>query len=182
LGNGLAPFDTVGRLALDVSGGDALMHHNTTNRTNAMTIVKHRPQGSLVTPFDELINGFFGRDLSHFMGSDDVFRGSARVNITEGKDHFKLELMAPGLEKDELKLNVENDTLTISAEKKQRTLEENERYTRREFGYSAFKRSFRLPENVMAEHITAEHANGILSVKLPKMEPSKPASREISIG
>jgi len=61
-----------------------------------MTLVKHRPQGPLVTPFDELINGFFGRDLSHFIGSDDMQRSTPRVNITEGNEGFKLDLLALG--------------------------------------------------------------------------------------
>jgi len=146
-----------------------------------MTLVKHRPQGPLVTPFDELINGFFGRDLSHFIGSDDMQRSTPRVNITEGNEGFKLDLLAPGFQKEDLKMSVENDTLTISAEKKNEALVEGERYTRREFGFSAFKRSFRLPENVMTENIKAGFNNGVLTVSLPKMEPAKPAVREISI-
>lgn len=147
-----------------------------------MTLVKHRPQGSLDTPFDELFNGFFGRDLSHFIGSDDMHRSGPRVNITESKGGFKLDMLAPGFRKEDMKMNVESDTLTISAEKKNETLVEGERYTRREFGFSAFKRSFRLPENVTTETIKAEFTNGVLSVSIPKTEPAKPAVREISIG
>ena len=149
---------------------------------NTMTTLKHRPQGPLVTPFDALINGFFSRDLSHFIGSDDVQRSSPRVNITERKERFTLELLAPGFSKEDLKMNVEKDTLTISAEHTQKSLQENERYTRREFSQSAFKRSFRLPENTVSEYITAEYTNGVLLVNIPKAEPVKPATREISIG
>src|SRR5262249_47186743 len=129
----------------------AEMHNCNPKHSNAMTIVKHRPQASFVSPFDELFGGFFGRDLSHFVGSDELHRSHPPVNIVEGKDGFKLELLAPGYTKEDLKLNVENDMLTISAEKKSRTLDENERWTRREFGHSAFKRSFRLPDNVKVE-------------------------------
>ncbi len=146
-----------------------------------MTIVKHRPQRSLVSPFDELFGGFLGRDLSHFIGSDDVHRAVPRVNITETKEGFKLDLLAPGFRKEDLKMNVENDTLTISAEKKNEAVSEGERYTRREFGFSAFNRSFRLPEHVSAENIKAEFTNGVLSVSIPKNEPAKPAAREINI-
>jgi len=155
--------------------------HNRNQHNNAMTIVKHRPQASFVSPFDELFGGFFGRDLGHFVGHDELHRSHPRVNIVEGKDGFKLELLAPGYSKDDLKLNVENDMLTISAEKKQSTLGENERWTRREFGFSAFKRSFRLPDNVSVEGITADHANGVLTISIPKTEDSKPKSRAISI-
>ncbi len=146
-----------------------------------MTLVKHRPHASLVTPFDELINGFFGRDLSHFVGSDDMHRSTPRVNITENKESFKLDLLAPGFRKEDLKMNVEENTLTISAEKKNEALTEGDRYTRREFGFSSFKRSFRLPETVTSENITAEFNNGVLTVSIPKAEPVKPAVREISI-
>lgn len=146
-----------------------------------MTIVKHRPMGSFVTPFDELVNGFFGRDLSHFVGSDDMHRSMPRVNIVDAKAGFKLELLAPGFTKDDLKLNVENDVLTISGEKKQQTLDEHERYTRREFGYTSFKRSFNLPENVDADRIKAEFNDGVLQVVLPKTEPSKPTIRSINV-
>lgn len=146
-----------------------------------MTLVKHRPHNTLVTPFDEFFNGFFGRDLSHFVGSDDMHRSTPRVNITETKDGFKLDLLAPGFRKEDLKMNVENDTLTISAEKKNESLAEGERFTRREFGFSAFKRSFRLPENVTVDSIKAEFNNGVLTVGIPKSEPAKPAVREISI-
>lgn len=147
-----------------------------------MTLVKHRPQHTIVTPFDELINGFFGRDLSQLVGSDEPSRTAPRVNITESNDGFKLDLLAPGFGKEDIKLNVEDNTLTISAEKKDSTLDENERYTRREFAFQAFKRSFRLPENVMVDRIKAGYANGVLNVDIPKVEPAKPAVREISIG
>ena len=147
----------------------------------AMTIVKHRPQRSLVTPFDELFNGFFGRDLSHLVGSDDMQRSTPRVNITESKEGFKLDLLAPGFRKEDLKMNVEDSTLTISAEKKNQDLAEGDRYTRREFGFSAFKRSFGIPENVDTESISAEFTNGVLTVNIRKYEPAKPAVREINI-
>lgn len=146
-----------------------------------MTIVKHRPHRSFVTPFDELFGGFFGRDLSHFIGSDDMHRSTPRVNITETKEGFKLDLLAPGFRKEDLKMNVEDDTLTISAEKKDEALSEDERYTRREFGYSAFSRGFRLPENADTENIKAEFSNGVLSVSIRKIEPAKPTSRAIDI-
>ncbi len=157
--------------------------------TTTMSIVKHRPQaspsrsfgGQLVSPFDELVNGFFGRDIAQFMGGDDLQRTAPSVNISERKDGFKLDLLAPGFTKEDMKLNVEDDVLTISAEKKHESLEENERWTRREYALNAFKRSFRLPENTKHEQIKAEFNNGVLSVNIPKAEPSKPATRQISI-
>lgn len=143
-----------------------------------MTTMKQRAHG---TPFDELINGFFGRDLSQFVGSNDLHRSTPHVNITESKGAFKLDLLAPGFSKEDLKMNVEDSTLTISAEKKSAAPAEGDRYTRREFAFSAFKRSFRLPETVTVDGIKAEFNNGVLSVSIPKSEPAKPAVREISI-
>ncbi len=153
-----------------------------THKPTVMTIMKLRPQHSLVPPFDELFNGFFGRDLSRLVGSDDLHHSSARVNITETKEAFKLDLLAPGFRKEDLKMNVEDETLTISAEKKNETLTEGERFTRREFGFSGFTRSFRLPQNANTGNIKAEYTHGVLSVNIPKTEPAKPATREISIG
>jgi len=71
--------------------------------------------------------------------------------------------------------------LTISAEKKSTDLKENERFTRREFNFNAFTRSFTLPETVNAEGIKAELVNGVLHLELPKTEKAKPRTREISI-
>jgi HSP20 family protein len=147
-----------------------------------MTTVKFRPQGSLVTPFDELIHGFFGRDIGHVLGSDELHKSAPRVNIVERPDGFVLDLLAPGFTKEELKLSMEKDTLTISAEKgTEPALAEGERYTRREFGKAAFKRSFRLPEHALSANISAEFTNGVLHITIPKAEPAKPAVHEINI-
>jgi HSP20 family protein len=145
-----------------------------------MTIAKYRPMGAL-SPFNELVNEFFGRDIGQLLGQDEARRFVPAVNIIEREDAFELRISAPGFGKDELKLNVEADTLTISGEHKVEDLKENERYTRREFMHSAFSRSFRLPETVNAEGISAEHVNGMLHVRIPKAEAAKPKAREISI-
>ncbi|HRD53644.1 MAG TPA: Hsp20/alpha crystallin family protein [Flavobacteriales bacterium] len=146
-----------------------------------MTIAKYRPQAVLTSPFSELVNEFFGRDIGQMLGHDDAHRSAPAVNIVERANEFELHLMAPGFAKEELKLNVEEGTLTVSAEKKTEELKENERYTRREFMRSSFARSFRLPETVNAEAIRAEHINGMLVVHIPKAEVVKPKAREISI-
>ncbi|MCB9170815.1 MAG: Hsp20/alpha crystallin family protein [Flavobacteriales bacterium] len=146
-----------------------------------MTIVKYRPQDRLMSPFNELVNEFFGRDLSQFLGSDDTRNTLPSVNIVERNKDYKLDLLAPGFGKKDLKVNVENNVLTISAEKKVEDLKENERFTRREFAHRSFTRSFRLPEGVEHEHIKAEYNDGVLSLMIPKVEEVKPATKEISI-
>jgi HSP20 family protein len=91
-------------------------------------------------------------------------------------------MAAPGLTKEDFKINVENDVLTVSNEKKTETSEKNEKYTRKEFSYSSFLRSFTLPEIVDMEKINAGYENGILTLTLPKKEEAKPKSpREIKI-
>lgn len=159
------------------------MHNcNPTQKHNAMTIAKYRPQAAFIHPFNDLMNGFFGRDISQFAGHDDVRRTMPSVNILEREQDFELRMLVPGFSKQDLKLNVEKDMLTISAEKKVEERKENERFTRREFAHSAFSRSFRLPETVNAEAITADYADGVLSVSIPKTEVTKPKAREIVIG
>ncbi|MCX7985777.1 MAG: Hsp20/alpha crystallin family protein [Bacteroidales bacterium] len=104
------------------------------------------------------------------------------VNIAETKDEYRIEVAAPGLDKDDFKVNVENDTLTISANKEVKKEEKDETYTRREFSYTSFCRSFNLPDTVDGEKIKAEHKNGVLTIYVPKKEEvRKKLSREIKI-
>lgn len=146
-----------------------------------MTISKFTPRPSFVSPFNELVNEFLGRDISQFMGQDELKRSAPSVNIVEHEGHFDLRLLAPGYAKEDLKLQVENDILTISAEKKSDELTGNERFTRREFALQAFSRSFRLPEKVNSDALQAAYVNGVLTVTIPKAEEAKPKVREIGI-
>lgn len=146
-----------------------------------MTIMKYRPQSSFAGPFGALVNDFFNRDIGHFLGHDDARRNMPGVNIVERKDRFDLELLAPGFNKEDIKVRVEDDLLTISAEHRSDDLKEDERYTRREFNYGAFERSFRLPETADLENITAGHDNGVLRISIPKVAADKPKAREIGI-
>ncbi len=146
-----------------------------------MTIMRYRPIRSAVTPLNELVNGIFGRDIAQFLGNDDLPARSPRVNIIDRDSEFRIDVVAPGFDKSDLKLNVQDDVLTISAEKKTEDLTENERFTRREFAVHSFERAFHLPEAVNAEGIKAGFANGILTVSIPKTEPGKPQRREVRI-
>ena len=95
------------------------------------------------------------------------------VNVAENAAEFRLEVAAPGLAKEDFKINVEDVTLTISADKKAAEAKEGEKYIRREFGYSTFKRTFTLPETVDVTSIKAAYENGILVLSLPKVEVKK---------
>lgn len=95
------------------------------------------------------------------------------VNVTENKSEFKLEVAAPGFKKDDFKLEVKNGYLIINGEHKTEMNKEDETYTRREFSFNAFSRSFALPENVEEGKINARYNDGILLVSLPKTKMAK---------
>ena len=105
------------------------------------------------------------------------------VNVKETNDDFVIELAAPGMEKSDFKVNFKNNVLTISSEKKNESEEKNENYTRKEFSYQSFQRSFTVAENaVVGDKIAAKYNNGILNITLPKREEVKPQpEREIKI-
>jgi HSP20 family protein len=94
--------------------------------------------------------------------------------VVENEGQFRIELAAPGLTREDFNVNVHEDVLTISSEKKTEDEEGKENYTRREFGYASFKRSFNLPETVDGDNIAATYNAGILNVTLPKKEQAKP--------
>jgi HSP20 family protein len=103
------------------------------------------------------------------------------VNITEAPDAFNLKLAAPGYRKEDFKLAIENGSLFISAETKEEKEEKTEKFTRREYSFGSFSRSFTLPENVKRDQIAAEYKNGVLNVKLPKVETQEKPKLEIAV-
>ncbi|UKM66121.2 Hsp20/alpha crystallin family protein [Flavobacteriaceae bacterium GSB9] len=96
-----------------------------------------------------------------------------KVNIKEVADAFVVEMAVPGFKKSDFNINLENNTLSISAEIKENNESTDEGYTRREFGYSSFKRIFTLPETVDEAKINANYNEGILNIHLPKKEEAK---------
>jgi HSP20 family protein len=92
-----------------------------------------------------------------------------------------LEVIAPGFQKDDFKLNLDNNTLTVSAEKKDETENQNEKFIRKEYKQQSFSRSFTIDENIDAENISAKYVNGVLTLNLAKKLEVKPPVKEISI-
>lgn len=92
------------------------------------------------------------------------------ANVKETETAFVLALAVPGLKKEDLKVNVENNILSIAYKPEAKTDETTEKFTRHEFGVNAFERTFRLPKTVNADQITAAYTDGILTVELPKIE------------
>ena len=95
------------------------------------------------------------------------------VNIREDEKNYSLDLAVPGINKDDLKIDINEDVLTVSSENKSEKEENKDGYKRKEFSYSSFCRSFYIPENVNRDKIEANYKDGILSVSLPKQEEEK---------
>ena len=104
------------------------------------------------------------------------------VNIVENTEGFVIELAAPGLSKKDFNIAIENGVLTISAEKQEEKKEEDKNYTRKEYSFEKFSRSFTLPENVSEDKVKAHYADGILRLELAKKELAKmPARKAIAV-
>ncbi len=120
------------------------------------------------------LDDIFNRDLpSVFTTNFNTGITLPKVNIKETADAFVVEMAVPGLKKSDFHIDLDNQVLSISTETKKKNEYKEENYTRREFGYSSFKRTFNLPESVNEEKINANYDNGILSVLLPKKEEAK---------
>jgi HSP20 family protein len=130
-------------------------------------------------------NSGFPSIFSDFFENDDFLgfgSGLARrqqnipaVNIKETDKAYDIEMAAPGIPKDSINIEVENDMLTISGENKQEKEDSDKdgRYTRREFSYSSFSRSFKLPPNVNADDVKARCDNGVVNITIPKKEEQR---------
>jgi HSP20 family protein len=115
---------------------------------------------------------FFGSSLFDFNGllDDHDFALVPNANIIENGKDYQIELAVPGLERKDFKVEVENDTLIVSAEKEEEKKTEDKNYRSREFSYNSFYRSFNLPDNLKVDNINAEYHNGVLKITLPKKE------------
>jgi HSP20 family protein len=146
-----------------------------------MTLIKFK-NDRLNAPslFNSLMEDFFNND---FLSLSRFNANVPPVNVKETSDAYHLELAVPGLYKENVDINLDGNLLTISGKHEEKINEEKENYTRREFNFSSFTRTFTLPESVNAEAITADLKDGILKVNLPKKEEEKnkgPKSIKIS--
>ena len=139
-----------------------------------MTLVSVKPQHGRY-PFPHLSTWFDNFVENEFPKGN--FGASALVNTKETKDHYSIEVAAPGYQREQFKIEVVEQSLTISGEATTQDEQEGDKWTRREYQFSNFKRSFSLPKTVNAEKITAEYREGILYVTLPKMEEAKGRER-----
>ena len=113
---------------------------------------------------------FFNDRVFNSLNNSHCNTTSPAVNIEEGDKEFSIEVAVPGLSRKDFRIEVEDDVLTISSEEKQKKEDKKRNYTRREFSYHSFKRSFQLPETVDQDQIKASHESGVLSITLPKRD------------
>lgn len=127
-----------------------------------------------------LWSGLFNDDFLPAITTSNEFMPA--VNIREDEKRFTLDLAIPGVDKKDLKIEIHEDVITISSEHKEEKEETRDDFKRREFGYSAFCRSFYLPDNVNKDKIEANYRDGILTVELPKeVEEKAKTNRQIEI-
>ncbi|PSR15341.1 MAG: hypothetical protein DA408_03465 [Bacteroidetes bacterium] len=144
-----------------------------------MSIIKWNDRTALPT-VTTVFDDFFSDDQGFFK----VLSASESVpaaNIVENEKNYTLELAIPGVSKKDLKIEVDNNMIRISSEKEESRETSEKNYTRREYSFNAFSRSFRLPDNVDPEKVAANYNNGILTVEITKTKPGKSAMKTIPI-
>lgn len=144
-----------------------------------MTLVKfNNGQRNAVSPwFNDVFDSLFNDSVLN----DRFVTKTPAVNIAETETAFEIELAVPGLKKEDFKINLDKNVLSVSAEKKTDNVEENKKYSKREYSYTSFVRSFTLPEVADQAKIEAEYADGILKLNVAKKEEAKVQTREISV-
>ena len=133
-----------------------------------------------------VFSDFFETPLEKYFG-DNFFTGNAwmkqipSTNISETDNNYKVEIAAPGLKKDDFKVTVDNGMLNISAEKEEKKEEKDKNYTRKEYSYNSFSRSFYLPDTVMSDKLDAHYEDGVLHIMLPKKVEAKKVVKEVKV-
>jgi len=147
-----------------------------------MTLVKFNPnrdnkKNGLMTGFNDVFDSIFNDTFF----SDRLMSRVPAANISESQDHYHVELAAPGLKKEDFKISLERDVLSISAEQSAQNDLQDRSFNKREFSYNSFVRSFTLPDSADDNGIDAKYENGVLCINIPKREEAKIQSRQIEI-
>ncbi len=141
-----------------------------------MTIIKHNQN-----VINELLSNYLN-DFAPFWEKDfETNWNNIPVNIYEDTDEYHVELNAPGRNKEDFKVNIDNNLLTISYERKEISEEKKLKPIRKEFQFLSFKRSFTLDEKVNSDKILAKYENGILKIFIPKKEEIKVSPKQVII-
>lgn len=147
-----------------------------------MTVLKwqSRPSGK---SFNNLIDDVFSTVPSlirdEFVAPIQKFL--VPVNVKETETEFQLEVVAPGFDKEDFQISLDNNLLTVSAGTEEETEQDKQTYIRKEYKRQAFKRSFTVDEKIDAQNIVAKYLNGVLTLNLPKKSEVKPSAKEITI-
>ena len=147
-----------------------------------MTLV--RANRDMFPSFTGLFDDFFNTELGDWRRGNYSSSNTTlpKVNIKEDENGYVVEMAAPGMTKEDFNIKLDQNLLTISSEKNEENKEDDSRYSKREFAYHSFQRSFTLPDSADGEKIEASYENGILLVNIPKKEEAKPKpARTIAI-
>jgi HSP20 family protein len=136
-----------------------------------MSIIK-RDVGYAPT-LSNFFDDFFTRDLFSWPSSSSTGTSIPKVNIYETEGEFHVEMAAPGMSKDDFKVELDNNMLTISSQKESEINDDKKNYQRREYIYQSFVRTFNLPDSAEAEKINAKYLDGVLNLVIPKKEEAK---------
>jgi len=145
-----------------------------------MTLVKFNPakkNGSLMPDFNDVFDSIFNDTFFN----DRLTSRVPAANISETEDHYHVELAAPGLKKEEFKLNLDRNVLNVAVEQGNENNDGAKNYSKREYSYNSWVRSFTLPESANAESIEATYTDGVLKIDIAKREEAKIVRRQIEI-
>lgn len=144
-----------------------------------MNVVKFKKNNDLL---NETLNSVFGNQLFTNWENMNLTKSyTPKVNITEDRDNFNIKMELPGLTREDVKLAVENNVLSVSGSKKEETKTEDKNVIVNELFYGEFSRNFNLSKDIKIDAIDAEFKDGILNITLPKVEEAKPVVKEINI-
>ena len=145
-----------------------------------MTLVKFNPEkvnNSLLPGFNDVFETIFNDTFFN----DRMISRVPAANISETADHYHVELAAPGLKKEDFKLSLDRNVLSVSVERRNENTNEQKNYNKREYSYTSFVRSFTLPDSADYNRIEASYTDGVLKVDIAKKEEAKAVTRQIEI-
>ena len=144
-----------------------------------ISAAKNKPSAlsRVYNPFDNLFRNNFWDTLS-----PELTATNPSVNIKESKSEYLIEMAAPGMKRDDFNIDIENNLVTIWCERETEDKDEDENFSRREYNYSSFSRSFTLPQNAKTEKVTARYKDGMLTLNIPKnSEAPKTSGKKIIV-
>jgi HSP20 family protein len=131
--------------------------------------------------FTNVVEKFFGKKITDYVSHNEEVATIPSVNIAEEDKAFEVSVALPGLDKKDIKVEIQNDCLIVSSEKKYEKEEKNKNWIRREYGYASFRRMFHLPESADQDKVQAEMKNGVLSIKVAKKKDYIENKKQIAI-